>query len=328
MSARHGDAAQRPAADASMTLLNEVYRRPLDPGYAAVAEQVRAGTRPGRTRRGTVSLVVLAVALGAGTATAAWSLRTPPPSVVAARGLLMDQIEQREKEATALEAEVDALSDEVRTLQEAALDDVDPALAAELEAGQVASGAVPVTGPGLRIVLTDAPRDADVREDDLSTRVQDIDLQVVANGLWAAGAEAIAINGERLTATSAIRISGLVVRVDLVPLVSPYRVEAIGDPVAMQTEMARSAAGQHLATLRTNWGIGVDTSSQTKLELPGAGQKKLNEATVPEEARLTQPTPSPTSPTSTDGAPDGPTEGAEDAAGVAGSARHPGREST
>ncbi|GCD20919.1 membrane protein [Cellulomonas algicola] len=329
MTSRHGDAVQRPAPDASMTLLNEVYRRPLDPGYAAAAEGRRTGTRPPRTRRGAALLLVLGVLLGLGTVTAAVSLRTPPPSVVAARNLLQNQIEQHDAEAEALEADITALSDEVRALQESALDDVDPALAAELEASQIASGVVPVTGTGLRIVLTDAPVDPESSEEDPSSRVQDFDLQVLVNGLWASGAEAVAINGERLTTTSAIRSSGPVVRVDLVPLVSPYVVEAVGDPVAMQTEIARSSAGQLLATLRNTYGIGVDTSSQTALELPGTGQVKLHDATVPEESRLTPPTPSSTSDEPL-GTPDAgaSTEGAGEAAGVAGSARHPGRERT
>lgn len=330
MTARHGDAPQRPAPDASMTLLNEVYRRPLDPGYAAAAEGRRTGTRPPRTRRGAALLLVLGVLLGLGTVTAAVSLRTPPPSVVAARTLLQNQIEQHDAEAAALESELASLSEEVRRLQEAALDDVDPALAAELEASQVASGVVPVTGPGLRIVLTDATVDTEAGEEvDPSSRVQDFDLQVVVNGLWASGAEAIAINGERLTATSAIRSSGPVVRVDLVPLVSPYVVEAVGDPVAMQPELARSSAGQLLATLRSTWDIGVDLSSQTALELPGTGQVKLHDATVPEEARLTPPSPT----TTTDQTPStldegAQPQGADGASGVAGSARHPGRERT
>ncbi|MDC7120512.1 DUF881 domain-containing protein [Cellulomonas fimi] len=327
MTSRHGDAVQRPAPDASMTLLNEVYRRPLDPGYAAAAEGRRAGTRPPRTRSGAALLLVLGLLLGLGTVTAAVSLRTPPPSVVAARNLLQNQIEQHDAEAEALEGDIASLSDEVRALQEAALDDVDPALAAELEASQIAAGVVPVTGPGLRIVLTDAPVDPEAEEDDPSSRVQDFDLQVLVNGLWASGAEAVAINGERLTATSAIRSSGPVVRVDLVPLISPYVVEAVGDPVTLQTELARSSAGQLLATLRSTYDIGVDTSSQTALELPGTGQLKLHDATVPEDARLTPPTPSSTTEESSSTQdPGASTEGADEAAGVAGSARHPGRE--
>ena len=102
----------------------------------------------------------------------------------------------------------------------------------------VESGVVPVAGRGLRIELTDAPTD-DPDTQDPTLRVQDVDLQVVVNGLWAAGAEAIAVNGHRLTSMTAIRSAGDAVLVDLVPLSSPYKVDAIGDPVAMQPALAR-----------------------------------------------------------------------------------------
>ena len=56
---------------------------------------------------------------------------------------------------------------------------------------------------------------------------------------------------------TAIRSAGDAVLVDLVALSSPYTVEAIGDAVDMQTALARASAGQHLATLRATYGIGV-----------------------------------------------------------------------
>lgn len=325
MTARHGDVHVRPAPDASMTLLNEVYRRPLDPGYAAAAERRRDGTAPRRTRQGTASLVLLALALGAGTTTAALSLRAPSTSVTAARALLERQIESGNAEVAALEDEVTALGEEIRVLQERALGQVDPEVAEEIAAGQVAAGVVPVTGPGLRLVLTDAPTDP-TAEEDPDSRVQDKDLQVVVNGLWAAGAEAIQINGERLTSTSAIRSAGPAVLVDLTALASPYVVEAIGDAVVMQPELARGSAGQYLSTLRGNYGIGVEMSSQSEMTLEGSGQVTLRSARVPEDARPGRPqTPAPTTPASTS---DEVEEGASDAAGVAGSARRSGREGT
>ena len=51
----------------------------------------------------------------------------------------------------------------------------------------------------------------------------DRDLQVIVNGLWAAGAEAIAVNGQRLTACSAIRSAGEAILVDFRPLSAAVR---------------------------------------------------------------------------------------------------------
>lgn len=285
MTPRHGSDEDEPRSpDASMTLLTEFYRRPLDPGYAEAAERRRQGSAPRPTKRAVVAMALLAFALGIGATAATLALRQPAGSVLAARELLETQIRQRGADADAIQQEITAMTTEISELQKALLGDEGQPVQDEIDAAAVASGVRAVSGPGLRVVLTDAPSDsADTVDPNL--RVQDVDLQVVVNGLWAAGAEAVAVNGQRLTAMTAIRSAGDAVLVDLVALSSPYTVEAIGDAVGMQTAMARASAGQHMATLRSTYGIGVQLSSQTRLELPGTGLVTLYEAEVPESAR-------------------------------------------
>ena len=82
-------------------------------------------------------------------------------------------------------------------------------------------------GPADRRARPDRPEHRPAQHGDVS-RVLDVDLQSVVNALWAAGAEAIAINGQRLTATSTIRAAGDAVLVDYRPVTSPYEVAAIG----------------------------------------------------------------------------------------------------
>jgi len=292
MTSRHtqgsADGAAPPArVDASMTLINEFYRRPLDPGYALAAQRRQAGEAPSRTRSGIVALVVLALALGLGTAAATLQLRKPLGQANEARRVLESQITERGDEAADLQAQATALGDEISALQSSVLGDADASLRTALDASAVESGAVEVTGKGLRIELSDAPSsESDGDAADPDARVQDSDLQVLVNSLWESGAEAIAINGQRLAATTAIRSAGSAVLVDLVPLSSPYTVEAIGDSVTMQTDLARSSAGQLLATLRATYGIGVEMSSQRHVELPAVRVTTLREATVPEGAGL------------------------------------------
>ncbi|NUU17720.1 DUF881 domain-containing protein [Cellulomonas humilata] len=271
-----------------MTLLTEVYRRPLDPGYAEATARRAAGTGPRRTWRSTAGLVALAMGLGLGATAATLALRQPAGAVLAARELLEAQIEQRSSEADDVQAEITAMTDEIAMLQEELLGDEGQSVRDEIDADSVQSGVTAVTGPGLRLELTDAPSD-NPDEEDPELRVQDVDLQVVVNGLWAAGAEAIAVNGQRLTAMTAIRSAGDAVLVDLVALSSPYTVEAVGDAAGMQTELARASAGQHLATLRTTYGIGVQMTSQSRLELPGTGLVTLHEAGVPDASAAPEP---------------------------------------
>ncbi len=279
MNRRHAQPGPHRPADASMTLINETYRRPLDPGYQEVADRRRAGTAPRRTRRGGAALLVLAVALGAFATSAATALRRPPPAVLEARALLEAEIRERTDRAEALRDENARLSAEIAALQTAAASSEDPALLAQLQQDAVPGGRVPVSGPGLRIVLTDwVPGPGE--EENPDNRVQDGDLQLLANGLWAAGAEAIAINGARLTSTTAIRGAGAAVLVDMRPLGSPYTVEAIGDAVGLQTGLARGTAGQRLASLRQQFRIGVEVTVQEHLELPAAGSPTLRSAQV------------------------------------------------
>ena len=290
MSPRHGSDEQARSEpprspDASMTLLTEVYRRPLDPGYAEAAQRRATGTAPRQTLRSTVWMVALAIGLGLGATAATFALRQPTGSVLAARALLESQIDQRGAEADAMQADITSMTDQIATLQDELLGGEGQSVRDEIEVDAVQSGVMPVTGPGLRLVLTDAPAD-DTETEDPSLRVQDIDLQVVVNGLWATGAEAVAVNGQRLSAMTAIRSAGDAVLVDLVPLSSPYTVEAVGDAVHMQTELARASAGQHLATLRTTYGIGVQVTSQSKLELPGTGLVTMYDARVPTAAAV------------------------------------------
>lgn len=329
MTSRHGADGGLPVAptrppDASMTLLTEVYRRPLDPGYAEAAARRAEGKAHPRTARSVSTLVAIAVVLGLGTTAATIALRQPASSVQRAREILEDQIGERTDKADDLQTQIDDLTAEVGTLQSEVLGDDDLALRDAADDVAVESGVVPVEGRGLRLELSDAPSD-DPDTQDPRERVQDGDLQVVVNGLWASGAEAIAINGQRLTSMTAIRSAGDAVLVDLVPLSSPYKVDAIGDPVAMQTALARTTAGQLMSTLRTTFGIGVQMSSQSRLKLPGTGPVTLHDATVlgsSESDGSTEPTPDDTT-GSTSGA-DGP-ERAPDESGVAWSARLSGR---
>ncbi len=265
------------ALDASMGLLNDISSRALEPDYAQAAERARrtpvVSTRQ-RAGRTTTALLV-AVLLGAATMVAVLQLRQPAGVGTSPRELLVREIEGRTDEAEALAATRDELAAEIAGIQEEALA-ADPNFLARLAETEVLSGAGPVSGPGLVMVLEDGP-DA-VAEDDPEARVQDVDLQVVTNALWAAGAEAIAVNGHRLTALSAIRSASQAVLVDLAPVLPPYRVEAIGDVQAMQTGFARSSAANHVTFLTGTYGITVTTSSETELHLPGAPSATLRYA--------------------------------------------------
>lgn len=266
--------SRRPA-DESMSLLNEVIRHPVDALYGQ--PQPRPVSRAARITTSGLVLVV-ALALGVVLSGAVVELRAPRSAVQTSRTILTDRITARTVEADALRAGNDALAAEIAQLRDEALAAGDQKLLDDLARLELVSGAAAVQGPGLVLELADGPGDAD--DLDSEERVQDVDLQVLVNGLWAAGAEAVAINGVRLSALSPIRSAGQAIWVDLVPLASPYRVEAIGDVREMQTAFARSAAAGHLASLSANYQIAVTTRSAQDLVLPAASTTSLRYATA------------------------------------------------
>ncbi|WP_433479650.1 DUF881 domain-containing protein [Spirillospora sp. CA-142024] len=133
------------------------------------------------------------------------------------------------------------------------------------------------------VTLADAPREtppghsAPARAADRG-RVYDQDLQVLVNGLWAAGAQAVGINGRRLTPTTAIRTAGEAILVDYRPLGSPYEVTALGDPGRLRDAFTGSAADRRLAALKERLGIGYGIRGEDEVRLPAAGTPRLRYA--------------------------------------------------
>lgn len=273
--------APTPRPDASMTLLREVMERPLDAGYAEAAARREAGQEPmGRLRYLTRAALVLllAVSIGLGGVWAARELRTPGPSE-SARQVLVDQIRERSEITADLVEQDTALRAEIQELQEQAFGDTAAAVIDEAERLGVVAGTTPVSGPGLVITMSDSAQAQAGEPDSDDGRVLDYDLQVVVNALWASGAESIAINGIRLTGTTAIRTAGSVVLVDLQPLVSPYTIEAIGDPDRTRTTFAQSAGASLLSTLgAAPYNIGVELVVADALELPAGSSSPLDSA--------------------------------------------------
>lgn len=271
--------ARRP--DESMTLLREVTERPLDPGYAQMAQRrARAGqTAARRGTPGAVALLIVATVLGAATTLAVRDLRAPQPVVAKGREVLIEQIQERSSHVEALSERSVDLGAEVDDLQR---DGLLPAALLEInELDRRVSGAVPVRGPGMVVRLTDGSGGGLVEPGDApaESRVRDSDIQFVVNQLWAAGAEAVAVNDERLTSLSAIRHAGDAILVDLQPLNGPtYTIEAIGDPEEMQAEFARSAGLGFLQLLSAQYDIKNEVSVSEGMYLPGAGSPTLRYA--------------------------------------------------
>lgn len=129
---------------------------------------------------------------------------------------------------------------------------------------QEAIGQVAVTGPAVSVALDDAPRSgqppAGATPEDLVVHQQDV--QAVVNALWAGGAEAMTIMGQRIIATSAIRCVGNTLLLDGRTYAPPFRITAIGDPAKLQRALAESSGVRAFQQASRQWGLGYRVTSE------------------------------------------------------------------
>lgn len=164
----------------------------------------------------------------------------------------------------------------------------------QLEQARIAAGLVAMTGPGLVIQLSDSdvpvPPDGNARDYLVSGQ----DVLAVVEELWLAGAEAIAVNGERVTTATAIVDIGGSVLVNSAYIAPPYQVTAIG-PDGMFDELTRSPGFVDFIRARAEmFGIGVGYAEQD-VDLPAyAGSVHLRYGRVdpaPTDAPSSPPAP-------------------------------------
>jgi uncharacterized protein YlxW (UPF0749 family) len=248
----------------------------LDDGYAEAAARKQGGGGMPKTLRAKLGLAAGLVLAALVVTVGAAQARVAAPVVAKEREELIDRIDRETEAADKLEASVDKLRDDVSARQRAALEKSGGGDRGDLVG--VLSGALAVHGPGVKLVVNDAKEassggSGDPRETaDFSDtgRVRDRDMQRVVNGLWESGAEAVSINGQRLTSLSAIRAAGDAILVDNKPLVPPYTVLAVGDGKNLSTRFQDSADGLYLDALRENFGIRTAISVEDDVRLPAA----------------------------------------------------------
>lgn len=258
-----------------MSLLTQLTERSLDEGYAAAAARRDPAARP---QTGLVLAIGL-LAVGLLLATAAAQARSRASAVAATRSVLIDKITERTEEADRRAADVARLRASVAKARQDRLQFsvAGSRLARQLTRLEAVTGAAPVAGPGLVVRLDDAPAaepaqaEADPRAQDPidNGRVTDRDLQTIVNELWVAGAEAIAVNGQRLTTLSAIRSAGPNILVAFRPLAPPYDVVAVGDAAAMRSKVVDGFAGSYLKVLG-NYGISSFVKTRDSVQVPAS----------------------------------------------------------
>lgn len=256
----------------TLPLLTLVTEQSLDQDYAhAAARRAAVGSRPPRRHGGVGAVVVVLAVFGLLVTTAALQTTRNASVDETSRAALIAQIDARRAALVRAQDRIGRLRT-TNAAREQRLSEI-TAQAAAAGAEQIrlesVTGFGATRGPGVRLVLNDSGSGL---EDEA---VRDTDLALLADALWGVGAEAISVNGERLTVLSAFRNVGAAVHVNGAPLSPPYLLEAIGDPRALQADLVESARGQEFLTLVDTYGFEFDMVNSDSLALPGESAPAL-----------------------------------------------------
>jgi uncharacterized protein YlxW (UPF0749 family) len=142
------------------------------------------------------------------------------------------------------------------------------------------AGLTAVHGPGIEVILDDAPgQPPGLTVDPNQLVVHQSDLQAVVNALWAGGAEAMSIAGQRAIATSAVRCVGNTLLLNGEVFSPPFRVAAIGPSATMLKRLTSSPGVALFREAAGYYGLGYTVDLQNKVDVPAyTGSITLNYA--------------------------------------------------
>lgn len=270
-----GQEAGRPLPEHVTTpLLTLITARSMDEDYAHVAQKRADGSGPRpQALRPHWSSVLAVAALGVMAAVVAVQTDREAPANELSRAALVEQIDNRSADVRALQADVARLTRFNATVAsnstdtQADLGDIE----ARVRRAELISGFSAVHGPGVRITVDNRPGG------DVDGEVLDEDLATLVDGLFEAGAEAVAINDQRINALGGIRNTNRAVHVNGRPVNAPYVVSAIGDPRTLQARLVETYQGQQWFGRVNNFGFVYEAENVDDIRLPAAPDRVLRD---------------------------------------------------
>ncbi len=217
--------------------------------------------------------VTLAIALAALGFLIAAQLRSEGPRVrytTQERSPLIETALSLQRNQDALKTRILQLNDEIRDLQgrgegaAAVVRDLND----QLEDARIAAGLVPLEGPGLVLQLDDSTLSIPSGATASDYVVTAQDLRTVVDALWEAGAEAIAINGERVVAVTAISDIGGTILVNYAYLTAPYQVTALGPKGLYDRLTAVDSFAELVRTRADAFGLQIGFAEPEKVVVP------------------------------------------------------------
>ncbi len=173
-----------------------------------------------------------------------------------------------DKKAVGLQEEIKKLRADKESLEKAASNrsDVSKDLNRDLQETKLFAGLSEVTGPGVAVTLSDSKKERLIGVDPQNYLIHDRDIRDVVNELRASGAEAIAVNGQRITISSSIRCAGPIVLINQDEMATPFIIQAIGDPDKLLS--ALNIRNGVLDQIRTFGPDMARSEKRTELRLP------------------------------------------------------------
>jgi uncharacterized protein YlxW (UPF0749 family) len=183
-------------------------------------------------------------------------------------------VAQEKQRSDDLQKRLAALNRQVSTLSRQVDDKEVTRLQRRVDALRSPAGFSAVSGPGLTVILDDAPKsvidkaksDGGATPDELVVHQQDI--QAVVNALWAGGAEAMTIQNQRVVSTTGIKCVGNTVVLHGVPYSPPYQIAAIGDPESLQRALDESDYVAAYLTFVDAHQLGYTVYPSVKMDFP------------------------------------------------------------
>jgi len=129
------------------------------------------------------------------------------------------------------------------------------------------AGLVPVSGPGVKVSIEGISPEQELPGVNRGlNNITDLDILKIVNELFSAGAEAVAVNGQRILAVSEIRLAGKHININAIPISSPYNIIAVGNG---ETLKGRLEIKEGLVEFLRNSGISVTIEEEEQLIIPG-----------------------------------------------------------
>jgi uncharacterized protein YlxW (UPF0749 family) len=209
----------------------------------------------------------LAVALLGFAIVAAATLPHPGPRV-SRSARLIDLIAAEDGRTRSLKNELDKLQAQLSRLQKRAAEVGLAEVQQKIDQLGLYAGLADVSGPGVVVEMRDSPLRRSPTGDPNDLVIHQQDIQGVVNALWAGGAEAISINGERLTSDSAVRCVGNTLLLHGSVYAPPYRISAIGDQVKLFAVLASDPLVDRFRIFVEDFHLGFTIQRSGKLTIP------------------------------------------------------------